>query len=81
MSGIAVTGNEHVDVATSEIAVAIRGANPTWSEQQCYDEAMRLRNEIAEGTRELGNDCRELEGLIPKGDHVHVLTPGEKVVW
>ena len=57
--GITTTGNSRIDTATAEIAVALRDAAigldawPSTREQKFYDEAMRLRNEIMAGTREL----------------------------
>jgi hypothetical protein len=43
---IKTTGNEAVDTATAEIAVALRNASPGKRDQHYYDEAMRLRDEI-----------------------------------
>jgi hypothetical protein len=54
---IKVTGNHQIDGATAEIAGHIRdgriGSHVRWSEQDHYDEAMRLRDEIMAGTRSL----------------------------
>lgn len=52
--GITTTGNDRIDTATSEIAIALRDAgNPGQSEAYFYAEAMRLRDEIMAGAREL----------------------------
>lgn len=55
--GIKVTGNSRIDTATAEIAGHIRdgriGSHVSWREQDHYDEAMRLRDEIMAGTRHL----------------------------
>ena len=57
--GIKVTGNSRIDGATAEIAVALRDAGLSGfpyspqREQVYFDEAMRLRDEIMAGTREL----------------------------
>lgn len=57
MARIETTGNESIDQATAEIAVALRNAcRVTCSAQDHYDEAMRLRDEIMNGTRELSAD-------------------------
>lgn len=53
MAEIRTTGNDRIDTATSEIAVALRDAQPVWHDQHYYDEAMRLRDEIMAGTTEL----------------------------
>lgn len=52
--GIKVTGNSRIDTATAEIARHIRDARVglRYREQDHYDEAMRLRDEIMAGTRE-----------------------------
>lgn len=54
--GIKVTGNSRIDTATAEIAGHIRdgriGSHVSWREQEHYDEATRLRDEIMLGTRE-----------------------------
>ena len=51
---IDTTGNDRIDGATSEIAVHIRDARISphvrWREQEHYNEAMRLRDEIIVGT-------------------------------
>lgn len=54
MAHITTTGNSDVDGATSEIASALRHASPVdHGDQYFYDEAMRLRDAIMNGTREL----------------------------
>lgn len=50
---IKTTGNADVDCATSEIAIVLRDAGYGRKEQDCYDEAMRLRDAIMAGTRDL----------------------------
>ena len=51
---INTTGNAELDSATSEIASALRHASPVdHGDQYFYDEAMRLRDAIMKGTREL----------------------------
>lgn len=53
--GVQTTGNGDIDCATAEIAGHIRdgrvGSHVKWTEQDHYDEAMRLRDEIMKGTR------------------------------
>jgi hypothetical protein len=50
---IEVTGNDRIDTATAEIAMHIRdgriGSHTRWREQDHYDEATRLRDEIMAG--------------------------------
>ena len=53
MAQIKTTGNAQIDQATAEIAVALRDACPGQREQEYYDVAMRLRDAIMAGTREL----------------------------
>jgi hypothetical protein len=53
MRGIAVTGQPDIDQATAEIAVVLRDAGYGKREQDCYDEASRLRDVIMAGTRAL----------------------------
>ena len=50
---IKVTGNRGLDDAAAEIAIALRDARPGMRDQAYYDEAMRLRDEIMKGTRQL----------------------------
>jgi hypothetical protein len=51
---IDITGNDSIDQATAEIAVALRKACPVMcGDQDHYDEAMRLRDAIMTGTRAL----------------------------
>lgn len=50
---INTTGNSHIDDATAEIAIALARAKPGKPDQAYYDEAMRLRNAIMTGTRQL----------------------------
>ena len=56
--GIQVTGNSRIDGATAEIATHIRDARvgKRYREQDHYDEAMRLRDEILAGATELAYD-------------------------
>ena len=51
--GITPTGNEQIDTATAELALELRMAHPSMREQSLYDEAMRIRDAIMAGTREL----------------------------
>ena len=58
MAHITTTGNAELDSATSEIASALRHASPgtvhgPLPDQYFYDEAMRLRDAIMNGTREM----------------------------
>jgi hypothetical protein len=54
MAQIRTTGNHDIDTATAEIAVALRNSSFTVQrDQDYYDEAMRLRDAIMAGTREL----------------------------
>lgn len=46
---IATTGNALIDHATAEIVLALRDASPGKRDQQYYDEAMRLRDDIIVG--------------------------------
>lgn len=91
MRGIEVTGNSRIDGATAEIAGHIRdgrvGSHVRYREQEHYDEASRLRDEIMAGTAELtrvtghceaclGCSCQALGGhLLPHlcatPDHQH----------
>ncbi len=50
---INITGNGRIDDATAEIAIALRRAKPGSPDQAYYDEAMRLRDAIMAGTRQL----------------------------
>ena len=50
---VITTGNASVDDATAEIALALRDGDPRKRDQHYYDEAMRLRDAIMQGTREL----------------------------
>jgi hypothetical protein len=54
---IKTTGNSRIDGATAEIAGHVRdgriGSHVRWREQDHYDEAVRLRNEIMAGEQEL----------------------------
>jgi hypothetical protein len=49
---INTTGNHRIDQATSELALALRDADPGQRDQHYYNEAERLRNEIIVGTME-----------------------------
>jgi hypothetical protein len=51
--GIDTTGNEEIDSATAEIALALRDARPGKCEQTYYDDAQRLRDAIMAGTRSM----------------------------
>lgn len=55
---IKVTGNSRIDGATAEIAGHIRdgrvGSRVRYREQDHYDEAMRLRDEILAGAADPG---------------------------
>jgi hypothetical protein len=53
MMGIDITGNESIDNATATIALALGRAYPGWLDQEAYNAAMNLRNDIMAGTREL----------------------------
>jgi len=57
MARIRVTGNHRIDGATAEIAGHVRdgrvGSHVRYRDQDHYDEAMRLRDEIMAGMREL----------------------------
>lgn len=58
MASIKTTGNADIDTATAEIAVALRDASAgtvrgPYPDQRFYDEAMRLRDQIMAGTRNL----------------------------
>lgn len=67
---IRTTGNSRIDTATAEIAVAVRGQHLAWDEQQCYDEAMRLRDEILAGSGEslTCGDCGDALADRPGAD-------------
>lgn len=91
MEKIKITGNADIDQATAEIAVALRYAalNPA-TDQHYYDEAMRLRDAIMAGTRELDDDGalaraeheREMareEFKRTGAHHTHVATSGNRV--
>ena len=46
---IKTTGNHLIDSATAEIAVALRDASPGQRDQEYYDQAARLRDDIIRG--------------------------------
>jgi hypothetical protein len=56
---INTTGNHQIDQATAEIATMVRSYSAWEREQDAYDEAERLRNEIIVGTLERA-------GILPK---------------
>ncbi len=57
MAHIWLTGNRDIDSATAEIAVALRNACPVLcGEQDHYEQAAALRNQIMKGTRELDRE-------------------------
>lgn len=53
---VKTTGNADIDQATAEIALVLRGYSNWESEQAANDEAMRLRDAIMAGTREIVAD-------------------------
>jgi len=54
--GIEITGIDRIDIATAEIAVALRDGSPGKRDQHYYGEAQRLRDEIMQGTASLAAD-------------------------
>jgi hypothetical protein len=50
---ITITDNDDVDNATATVAIALRAQYPAWSDQEVYNAAMNLRNDIMRGTREI----------------------------
>lgn len=72
-AGIRTTGNHDIDQATAEIAVYLRDSNPALRDQQAYDEAMRLRDEIMSGTRRL--DAKRRSFQTPAWLHERVNDP------
>jgi len=64
MAQIKVTGNHSIDNATSELAIALHHAlaGSGHGDQFVYDEAMRLRDAIMAGTRELDAPQPERRG-------------------
>jgi hypothetical protein len=50
---INTTGNSRIDDAAAEIAIALRRASPGSPDQAYYHEAMRLRDAVMTGTRQL----------------------------
>lgn len=59
---IKTTGNPQIDTATAEIAVALRDGGFGRRDQDRYDEAMRLRDEILAGADKQQALVRELAG-------------------
>lgn len=53
MARIETTGNRQIDQATAEIALALRDANPGGRDQEYYEQAQRLRDEIRAGQQML----------------------------
>jgi len=53
MAQINTTGNDDIDMATAEIAVALSAEHPGSNNSYCYRLAERLRDAIMKGTREL----------------------------
>src|ERR1700751_2903889 len=67
MNGIKTTGNERIDTATAELALALRLSKPDKRDQDYYDEAMRLRDEMMTGTLKTGAAAsREIQGEFDK---------------
>lgn len=70
---IKVTGNPQIDTATAEIAGALRDGGFGRRDQDRYDEAMRLRDEILAGqdtrtdTEVDAEACRVIEQSIYAG--------------
>ena len=56
MAQINTTGNDDIDTATAEIAVALRAEHPGSNDSYCYRQAERLRDAIMAGTRQLDID-------------------------
>lgn len=75
MRGIAVTGQPDIDQATAEIAVVLRDAGYGKREQDCYDEAARLRDAIMAGTRAQAadGDVRPVGTVVIELANVQVL--------
>lgn len=77
MSGIKTTGNSRIDGATAEIAGHVRdgriGSHVRWREQEHYDEAMRLRDEILSGAFPLTMHERD---LLSSGVSKLLMDPG-----
>lgn len=79
MAHINTTGNADIDGATSEIASALRHASPVdYGDQYFYDEAMRLRDAIMAGTREL--DAEPPSENWMAGDREAVLADADDAV-
>lgn len=72
---INTTGHDGIDSATAEIAVALRKACPVLcGDQDHYDEAVRLRDAIMDGTRAL--DSRD---TLARDDTDRALAPAKVV--
>lgn len=59
MAQIRITGNEDIDGETAQIALMVRAWRPGSNDAYCYNEAMRIRDAIMKGTRELDGDLLE----------------------
>lgn len=68
MAEIKVTGNDDIDTATAEIAVALRAEHPGSNDEYCYRQAERLRDAIMAGALEL--DDHECIGQ-DEAEHIH----------
>lgn len=86
MAKINTTGNADIDEATAEIAMALRDASPYWlGQQEYYDAAMRLRDAIMTGTRQLDIDRAVRESEPPldirvAGDRERILAKADAAV-
>jgi hypothetical protein len=77
---IKITGNQDIDEATAEIAVALRDANPGQRQQEYYDMAESLRDAIMAGTRQLALDKAVTESEWMAGDRERVLDEADAAV-
>jgi hypothetical protein len=80
--GIRTTGNSRIDTATAEIAGHVRdgrvGSHVKYRDQDHYDEAMRLRDEIIAGTQVRDAASAEIEPDVFSGDGYTPITgPGD----
>lgn len=84
MTGIAVTGQPDIDQATAEIAIVLRDAGYGKREQDCYDEAARLRDVIMAGTRALDAEVPVTHTGMAEHDgyaaHSHEVRPDHRGV-
>ena len=76
---IDLTFNSQIDQASHSIACAVSKANPGWSDASCWHEAVRLRDAIMAGTRELDAPEPPLDNWMV-GDRERILADADEAV-